>query len=251
VVPVEAMDYLLLLVALSIFFIALLYSSVGHGGASGYIAIMVLAGLAPDTLKPAALVLNILVAGIASYKYVRANAFSWSLLWPLIIFSIPCAYLGGRLSLPHHYYQYILGIVLVYAAIHSFFTANTASLGQVKQPLNIILLFLGGMIGFLSGLVGVGGGIFLSPILLLMRWGETRTVSGVAAVFIFLNSIAGLIGVMSKNPVLPDGLVYWIFAAILGGWIGAEMGSKHLKSLRIRQLIAVVLLVAGIKMLLV
>lgn len=242
------MDLVALLIAGGIFIAAVLYSSVGHAGASGYIAIMALAGLAPESLKPAALTLNILVATIASSKYIRAGAFSWSLLWPLIIASIPCAYLGGTLSLPGDYYKPMLGAILIYAALHSFFTAKSAALQTTRAPQVWLLICAGLAIGFLSGLIGVGGGIFLSPILLFLRWGETRIVSGVAAVFILVNSVAGLLGVMSKDPVLPDGIAYWAVAAILGGWLGAEFGSKHFSSTVIRQVMALVLLIAGGKM---
>lgn len=242
------MDLLSLLIASGIFIAAVLYSSVGHAGASGYIAIMALAGLAPESLKPAALALNILVATIASTKYIRAGAFSWQLLWPLVITSIPCAYLGGVLTLPVDYYKPILGVILIYAALHSFFTAKTAHLQTTQAPEKWLLMGVGLAIGFLSGLIGVGGGIFLSPILLFLRWGETRVVSGVAAVFILVNSVAGLLGVMSKHPVLPDAIGYWAVAAIMGGWLGAEFGSKRFGSTAIRQVMALVLLIAGGKM---
>lgn len=242
------MDLLSLLIASGIFIAAVLYSSVGHAGASGYIAIMALAGLAPDSLKPAALVLNILVATIASTKYIRANAFSWSLLWPLIITSIPCAYLGGGLTLPSDYYKPILGSVLIYAAFHSFLTAKQAPKQTIQTPQKWLLMCAGLLIGFLSGLVGVGGGVFLSPLLLFLRWGETRVVSGVAAVFILVNSVAGLLGVMSKHPVLPESIGYWAVAAMLGGWLGAEFGSKRFNGTVIRQVMALVLLIAGGKM---
>lgn len=244
------MDTIFYIIILGIFIAATLYSSVGHAGASGYIAIMALAGLAPENLKPAALCLNILVASIASVKYYRVGAFSKDLLLPLIITSIPCAYLGGLLTLPGHFYKTLLGIALIYAAIHSFVTAKSAPLASINSPKKSILVIAGAVIGFLSGLIGVGGGIFLSPILLFLRWGETRVISGVAAVFILVNSIAGLIGTMSKHPSLPSGLTYWALAAIIGGWLGAEFGSKRLDSSAIRQVMALVLLIAGGKMLL-
>ncbi|WP_062065105.1 sulfite exporter TauE/SafE family protein [Cellvibrio sp. OA-2007] len=242
------MDLVFILIACGIFIAAVLYSSVGHAGASGYIAIMALAGLAPESLKPAALVLNILVASIASTKYIRAKAFSWPLLWSLIITSIPCAFIGGGLTLPGHYYKPILGAVLIYAAFHSFFTAKAAVLQESKTPQKLWLIGTGAIIGFLSGLIGVGGGIFLSPILLFLRWGETRIISGVAAVFILVNSIAGLLGLIAKHPVLPEGISYWAIAAIMGGWLGAEFGSKRFSGTVIRQVMAVVLLIAGGKM---
>jgi len=239
----------MVLIAGGIFVAALLYSSVGHAGASGYIAIMALAGLAPESLKPAALCLNILVATIASVKYIKVSAFSWPLLWPLIITSIPCAYIGGLMSLPSNYYKPVLGVMLVYAAFHSFFTARSASQKTTRAPQQLWLMAAGMVIGFFSGLIGVGGGIFLSPILLFLRWGETRVISGVAAVFILVNSTAGLLGVFTTHPTLPSGLAYWALAAIIGGWIGASLGSKHLSNIAIRQVMALVLLIAGGKML--
>jgi uncharacterized protein len=244
------MELVSVFILTGIFIAAVLYSSVGHAGASGYIAIMALAGLAPESLKPAALVLNILVASIASVQYCRVKAFSWPLLWPLIITSIPCAYFGGVFTLPVHYYKPILGVILIYAAAHSFYTAKTAPLKNVNSPQISILLFAGAAIGFLSGLIGVGGGIFLSPLLLFFRWGETRVISGVVAVFILVNSIAGLLGVMSKHPALPDNLTYWSIAAIIGGALGSTIGSRHFSSTRIRQIMSLVLVIAGGKMLL-
>ena len=241
-------DSIAIFILVGIFAAAVLYSSVGHAGASGYIAVMALAGLAPDQLKPAALILNILVASIASVKYYRVNAFSWRLLWPLIVTSIPCAFLGGVFTLAPQYYKPVLGLVLIYAAIHSFLTAKTIS-DQIRPPHHWVLFLVGAMIGFLSGLIGVGGGIFLSPILLFLRWGETRVVSGVAAAFILVNSISGLAGVMTTQPELPVGLSYWAIAAIAGGWLGSEFGSKRLNNTHIRQILSIVLLIAGFKML--
>ena len=236
-------------ILIGIFAAAVLYSSVGHAGASGYIAVMALAGLAPEQLKPAALILNILVASIASLKYYRVKAFSCRLLWPLILTSIPCAFLGGAFTLSNDDYKFILGLVLIYAAAHSFLTANTNS-QKIRTPPHYLLFLVGAMIGFLSGLIGVGGGIFLSPILLFLRWGETRVVSGVAAAFILVNSIAGFAGVMTHQPELPVSLSYWALAAIAGGWLGSEFGSKRLNSVRIRQILSIVLCIAGAKLLL-
>ena len=231
-----------------IFLAALLFSSVGHGGASGYLAVMALLAVAPASMRPAALVLNVLVASIALYKFYKAGAFSWQLFLPLVAASIPFAFLGGQMTLPTQVYKPVLGAVLLYAAFtllrdsNKVFVANPVA---VKKP---VLLGLGAGLGFLSGLTGIGGGVFLSPILLFFRWAETKVVSGVAAGFIFANSIAGLIGVMQKSPKLPDGLIYWAFAAVLGGLIGAEYGSKRLANPAIKKLLALVLVIAAAKM---
>lgn len=228
---------------------ALLYSSVGHGGASGYIAAMALVGVAPATMKPTALALNILVSMIGVLKFYRAGAFSWRLFWPLAITSIPCAYIGGLLTLPTHLFKPLIGLILIYAAWYSFKTSRIYSQPTIRVAAVPILMLSGAVLGLLSGLTGVGGGIFLSPLLLLFRWAEIRVISGVAAAFILVNSMAGLLGVMSKGINFPSALPFWAMAAVIGGYIGAEYGSKRLTNPAIRKLLALVLLVAGIKML--
>ena len=232
-----------------IFIAALLYASVGHAGASGYIAAMALMGIAPATMKPTALMLNIFVALIATFKFYRVGAFSWRLFWPLAITSIPCAYIGGMLTLPNHLFKPMVGLVLIYAAWRAFKTANQLDSIAIRTAALPILLITGAVLGLLSGLTGVGGGIFLSPLMLLFRWAETKVISGIAAAFILVNSIAGLLGVMSKVIVLPSALPYWVLAAVIGGYIGAEFGSKRLSNPTIRKVLAVVLLIAGAKML--
>ena len=227
---------------------ALLYSSVGHAGASGYLAAMALVGVSPAVMKPTALTLNILVAVIATVKYYRVGAFSWHLFWPLAIASVPCAYLGGVLTLPGDIYKPLVGAILVYAAWRSFRTAHRPSQAAVARPPMFILLPAGAALGLLSGLTGVGGGIFLSPLLLFFRWAEVRVISGIAAAFILVNSIAGLLGVMTTAPSLPAALPYWAVAAAAGGFIGAEFGSRRLGSPTIQKLLAVVLAIAGAKM---
>lgn len=239
-----------LFIAFLIFLAALLYSSVGHGGASGYLAVMALMSVVPESMRPAALTLNVLVSSIALYKFYRVNAFSWQLLLPIISGSIPFAFLGGLITLPTYVYKPIIGIVLVIAAWQVFSRASHIP-GTVKQsPAKWLLIGLGAGLGLLSGLTGVGGGIFLSPILLLMNWAETRMISGIAAAFILVNSIAGLAGVLTQSYVLPVGLVTWSVAAVIGGLIGAEFGSRRLANPAIRKLLALVLAIAGAKMLL-
>ena len=209
---------------------------------------MALFGVTPEVMKPTALVLNILVASIGTYKYVRADAFSWPLFWPFALAAVPLAYLGGTLSLPGHVYKPLVGLVLIYAAWHSFHKARRPWQAQTRPALPWLLL-AGAGLGFLSGLTGVGGGIFLSPLLLMFRWAEARVISGVAAAFILVNSIAGLLGVMQHHPALPEALPAWAMAAVLGGWIGAEYGSRRLGNPVIQRLLAAVLLIAGLKML--
>lgn len=239
-----------LILAALIALAALLYSAVGHGGASGYLAAMSLFGLAPAIMKPTALVLNIAVASIALYKFYRSGAFSWRLFWPIALLSVPCAYLGGTISLPGHWYKPLVGLVLLYAAGRSFYCAKKYPVYHVQTVAYPILMLVGAALGLLSGLTGVGGGIFLSPLLLFFRWAEIRVISGISAAFILVNSIAGLLGVLSKTSldVLPKALPLWALIAVLGGYIGAEYGSKRLASPTLQKLLALVLLIAGIKM---
>jgi uncharacterized membrane protein YfcA len=233
-----------------IFFAAMLYSSVGHGGASGYLAVMALMSIAPESMRPAALMLNILVSAIAFYKFYRVKAFSWQLLLPIILGSIPFAFVGGSISLPAHWYKPLIGMVLMIAAWQVFSKAKHIPLVVEASPARPAMFGLGAVLGLLSGLTGVGGGIFLSPILLFMNWAETKMISGIAAAFIFVNSVSGLVGVLANSSVvLPQGLAAWAASAVLGGLIGAEYGSRRLANPAIRQLLALVLLIAGIKML--
>jgi uncharacterized membrane protein YfcA len=232
-----------------IFLAALLFSSVGHGGASAYLAAFALVDMAPASMRPAALCLNVLVASIALYKFYRVNAFNWQLFWPIALTSIPAAFIGGQVSLPNHIYKSIVGLCLLYAAWTIFNEANKSDDIVVKPVAKPVLLSLGVGLGFLAGITGVGGGIFLSPILLFFSWAETKVISGVAAAFILVNSVSGLFGVLTKTPTLPSGLAYWAVAALIGGWIGAEFGSKRLTNPSIRKLLAAVLVFAGGKML--
>jgi uncharacterized membrane protein YfcA len=232
-----------------IFCAALLFSSVGHGGASAYLATFALIGMAPASMRPAALCLNVLVASIALAKFYKVNAFDWQLFWPIALTSIPTAFIGGQATLPNQTYKILVGLCLIYAAWMIFKQVSRSDEIEqhpVKRP---VLLCLGAGLGFLAGLTGVGGGIFLSPILLFFGWAKTKVISGVAAAFILVNSVSGLIGVLTKSPTLPDGLAYLALAAIAGGWMGAEYGSKRLANPTIRKLLALVLLFAGSKML--
>src|SRR5437870_10860758 len=153
-----------------IFIVALLYSTVGHAGASGYLAAMALFSISPLVMKPTALVLNILVALIGTVRFYRAGFFRWRIFWPFAVASIPASYIGGSLALPDFLYKIIVGVVLLYSAARLFFSAATADTRKTKLVPVWIALLLGAAIGLLSGLTGVGGGIFLSPVLLLMNW---------------------------------------------------------------------------------
>ena len=237
-----------IILALLLLLAALLYSSVGHAGASGYLAAMALLGVPPEIMRPTALALNIVVALVATTKFYRAGSFSWRLIIPLVITSIPLAYLGGRLNLPVDIYKQLIGAVLIFAAGRSFYTSKGACTYELRTAPVPILLILGGCLGFLSGLTGVGGGIFLSPLLLFSRWAPVKVISGVSAAFILVNSIAGILGLLSSKPLFHPALPVWAVVVLIGGYIGAEFGSRRLGNPTIQKLLGVVLLVAGIKM---
>jgi uncharacterized membrane protein YfcA len=201
-------------------------------------------------MKPTALALNILVAAVATVKFYRAGLFSWSLFWPFAVVSIPAAFIGGAITLPARSYQVVVGVVLLYAAVWMFRSARKPLTTETHPPPLWAALATGLAIGFLSGLTGVGGGIFLSPLLLYLGWAETRATSGIAAPFILVNSIAGLLGHLSSVSQLPANIPVWGAAAVLGGWIGASYGSKRAPAPVLRQLLSLVLIVAGAKLIL-
>jgi uncharacterized membrane protein YfcA len=238
------------LLAALIFAAALLYSSVGFAGGSGYLAAMALFGVAPTVMRPAALTLNICVAAIASAKYYRAGAFSWPVFWPFAAASVPFAFIGGALSLPGGVYRPILGGALVYAGWLCFWRSAVEGGVETRRPHLPLMAAVGAAIGLVAGLTGLGGGIFLSPLILLTGWARTRVVSGIAAAFILVNSAAGLLGLLSQSTVLPGQLPLWAVAAALGGLLGSELGSRHLSNTTIQRLLAVILGAAGLRMVL-
>lgn len=240
------MEATAIFIILAIFVVAVLYSSVGHGGASGYLAVMAFLAVAPEVTRPTALVLNLFVASIGAYQFYRAGYFSWSIFWPFAATSIPFAFIGGMIHLPTHIYKIVLGQVLLFAA---FRLAWKFSKDVTVEPPKIWLaLCIGAFIGLLSGLVGVGGGIFLTPVLLLMNWSETKTAAGVSALFIFVNSASGLAGNYAQVSVLPPGVWAWIAAAIAGGALGSLLGAKRFDSLTLRRVLAAVLVFASVKL---
>ncbi len=229
--------------------VATLYTSVGHAGASGYLAIMALFAVPAVTMKPTALVLNIVVASIASFRFVRAGQTNLRLVLPLVIGAIPAAFLAGRYQLPGDYYRALVGIILWIAAVRLLWPAATRQLADPQPPRWSIAMLTGGTIGFLSGLTGTGGGIFLSPIMLFFGWEGVRKISGVAAVFILCVSISGLAGNLSSVGSLPAELPWFMLAAILGSVIGTQLGVFRLPAPRLLQALGLVLVIAGGKLL--
>lgn len=224
---------------------AILYASVGHAGASGYLAAMAFVGMPTPMMRPTALVLNLLVASIATLRFGRAGLFSWGLFWPFALGSIPLAFLGGAISLPGHWYRILVGLVLWAAAVRLWLDLK---LHTPSAPSRLTAVLCGAGIGLLAGLTGTGGGIFLSPLLLFMGWAETRETGGVSAAFILVNSMAGLAGNPASLGNLPDQLPLWAGAAVAGGLLGAEFGSRRIGTPTFRRLLGLVLLVAGAKL---
>jgi uncharacterized membrane protein YfcA len=241
----------LVVISLMIFAAATFYSCVGHAGASAYLAVMALAGVDAQIMKPTALALNVLVALIASVRFYRAGCFSWSLWWPFAVTSIPGALAGGFLTLPSTLYRQMVGVVLLYAAYRLFRSPSAAAGMTAGRPPRAVALILGALIGLLSGLTGVGGGIFLSPILLLAGWADPRRTAGVSALFILVNSLAGLGGRLAALPHLPAAVAPWAVAAVVGGLLGSGLGSRRLGAQKLRRVLAVVLVVASVKLILV
>ncbi len=237
----------MLLVA-AIFLIAFLYSSVGHAGASGYIAVMSLASLSPAVIKPTALVLNILVASIGSWQFFRAGHFSWKLFWPFALLSVPFAFVGGYLDLPTHAFKLLVGAVLLLSALYFVWQPHNDSVRS--EPSKPVAIGAGGVLGLFAGLTGTGGGIFLTPLLLIMRWARTRNAAAASALFILVNSIAGLLGNVSATGKLPGLVLPLAFAAVVGGTTGSYLGSNRFPPALIKRLLAVVLVIAGLKLML-
>src|ERR1043165_9102241 len=217
-------DPIVALLAAGMLVAAFAYASVGHGGASAYLAALALAGVAPSQMRPIALVLNILVSAIGTYKFWRAGYFRWRLFWPFASVSIPLAFLGGAIALPGHAYKVLVGVVLIYAAWQLWHSARAgAEMREVRDPPLAWAMLVGAALGLLAGLTGVGGGIFLSPLLLLLGWAGTKQTSATSAPFILLHSIGGpAAGFTMKSASLPAHI--WILgvAVLIGGWFGAE-----------------------------
>jgi uncharacterized protein len=242
----------ILLTCFLFFTIAVLYSSVGHAGASGYLAIMALLSFAPESIKPTSLILNIVVATIASVKYIREGYFDKKVFFPFVVSSIPMAFLGGYISLDPKYFILIAGIFLVLASglllVRGYSKSNESDIKTMPLWYG---LGIGAIIGLISGLIGVGGGIFLSPIIIAANWTTIKKASGVAAMFILCNSLAGISGHLIGLNKVDNNIIYWIIAVILGGLLGSHLGTVKLNNKIIIACLFLVLLTAGLKFLLV
>jgi uncharacterized membrane protein YfcA len=234
------------MLALAIGAAAALYSSVGHGGASSYIALMALWGLAPAEIRPAALVLNIIVAGYAAFMFLRAGRFDWRIFWPFAITAIPAAWFAGRVDVPEDYYRPLLAIALGAAALRYLVWPKLDAQAETRAPSPLIALPVGGALGALAGLTGIGGGVYLSPLLVFARWCDPQKAAGIAACFIVVNSMAGLAGRWTSLAALPPFLPYLIAAALVGGVIGAGFSVAKLDKSGILRALGIVLGVASI-----
>lgn len=238
----------LLILAIGVLVVAFLYSSVGHAGASGYIAVMSLLSLSPEVIKPTALTLNILVASIGTLQFWRAGYFSWRLFWPFALLAVPMALVGGYLNLPAQVFKILVGVILWYSAVRFLMPAPTER--EPSPPPLAVALGSGGFIGLFAGFTGTGGGIFLTPLLLLAGWARVKTAAAVSALFILCNSIAGLVGNIGSTKQFPTFALVLVAAAAVGGTAGSYLGSRRFDPAVIKRLLAVVLVIAGTKLVL-
>jgi hypothetical protein len=237
---------MLVLLTLAIAAAAMLYSSVGHGGASAYIALMALFGLAPEEIRPAALVLNIVVAGYAAFAFLRAGRFDWRVFWPFAITAIPAAFLAGRVDVPESIYRPLLAAALAAAALRYLLWPKLDAEAATRPPHLAVALPAGLALGALAGLTGIGGGVYLSPLLIFARWSDAHRTAGVAACFIVVNSLAGLAGRWSSVAELPPVLPQLVAAALVGALIGASFSVAKLDRPAILRSLGCVLGIAAI-----
>jgi hypothetical protein len=239
------LDQTILLLALAIGAAAALYSSVGHGGASAYIALMALAGLAPAEVRPAALVLNILVAGLGAWRFISAGRFDWRVFWPFAVSAIPAAFLAGRIDVPEHIYRPLLAVALAAAALRYLVWPQIDAIKPAAPPSPVVALPTGAALGALAGLTGIGGGVYLSPLLVFAGWADAQRATGIAACFIVVNSVAGLVGRTSSLASLPAYLPWLAAAAIGGALVGTTWSLKGLNKSGILRVLGVVLGIAA------
>jgi uncharacterized membrane protein YfcA len=245
--------YQVAILCASFFIVATLYTTVGHAGASGYLAMMALLGLAPEVMRPAALTLNILVAAFTVYRFRRARYFHWSGLWPFLLGSVPFAAVGGVQSLSRGAYYAAMGVVLLLTAIYLVWRAlglRAVLQEGVVRVRKVPAVFMGCVIGFISGLVGVGGGIFLSPTLLVLGWAGPKTTAGISAPFILVNSAVALLAGSLTVQTLPTELPLLAAGALAGAFLGTWLGLERLGQKGLLVTLALVMSAAGLKLIL-
>lgn len=239
------MDPLLLILLIAC--VAFAYAMVGHGGASGYLALMALAGISVAVMRPSALVLNLFVSAISFTQYARSGHFRWRSFWPFALLSIPAAWLGAQVVLDPLVYKRILAVCLLFAVARMFGLLGKGS-EQIRPVPLVLAAIIGAVLGFVSGMIGIGGGVLLSPVLLLFNWADVKTTAATSALFIFVNSAAGLAGAMGNGETPGPHMLPWIGAAVIGGLLGGWIGAIKLDNLRLKQALGVVLLLASVKL---
>jgi uncharacterized membrane protein YfcA len=230
-----------------LFVVAFLYSSVGHGGASGYLALMALFNLAPEVMKPTALLLNLFVSLTSFIQFYRGQHFKWKIFLPFAVASVPMAFFGGKITLEAVLYKKILGLVLLIPVVRFLFFANIPD-SELKKSNIPLSLLIGAAIGFLSGAIGIGGGIILSPVLLLLKWTNQKQTAAISALFIFVNSIAGLIAQLNRGVKFSTDMVTYVAIAFIAGIFGAYFGSLKFKQTILKNVLGIVLLLAAYKL---
>lgn len=231
-----------------LFVVAFLYASVGHGGASGYLALMALFGIAPEVMKPTALMLNLFVSLTAFLQFYRGKHFSWHIFWPFALASVPLSFAGGMIKVDGVVYKQLLGLLLL-IPVARFLFFHKITVTDTRKPNIWLSLMIGAAIGFLSGLIGIGGGIMLSPVLLLLAWTDQKQTAAISALFILVNSLAGLGGQLTNGVQFSADMITFVAVAFAGGWLGAWMGALRFRQTVLKQVLALVLLVAAVKLL--
>ncbi|RDC57961.1 sulfite exporter TauE/SafE family protein [Pedobacter chinensis] len=231
-----------------LFIVAFLYASVGHGGASGYLALMAIFAISPAVMKPTALLLNLFVSSTSFIQFYRGGHFKWKMFWPFAAASIPLSFVGGTMAIESALYKKILGVLLLVPVIRFFFFKNTdpKNFNKTNIPLS---LAIGGIIGLLSGMIGIGGGIILSPVLLLLKWADQKQTAAISAAFIFVNSVAGLGGQLIKGFQFNNDMLAYVGIAFLGGICGAYFGALKFPQTVLKNVLACVLALAAYKLL--
>ena len=231
-----------------LFLVAFLYASVGHGGASGYLALMALFSVTPEVMKPTALLLNLFVSLTSFYQFYRSHYFQWKIFLPIALASVPMAFLGGMVSIDASLYKRLLGFLLLLPIFRLLFFKNVP-VHELRKPNLLLSLNIGSAIGFLSGLIGIGGGIILSPVLLLLKWTDQKQTAAISALFIFVNSLSGLSGQFVKGISFSNDMVAYVAVAFTGGLLGAWFGARRFNQEAIKYMLSVVLMVAAYKLL--
>jgi uncharacterized protein len=236
-----------ILFLLLLFIIAFLYSSVGHGGGSGYLALFALFGIAPAFMRSTSLVLNVFVAGIAFIAYYRAGFFRIKLILPFLLTSIPAAYVGALIKIDPKLYKIILGVFLLIAVIRMLFVKGAVG-DASRHPSFPVAMLIGAVLGLFSGMIGIGGGIILSPLLILFHWANIKESAAASALFILLNSISGILGLQRTGFAMESHMILWILVGFTGGVLGSYSGSKRLNTIWLKYMLSAVLLMASIKL---